>query len=242
MNVINEIGALPTRNHRTCSSRRPARSPPRPCTKAPPTASPPGHQCGLLRLHHRLRPHLRDRQGPLHGGEQARILGRLRWPGVRSGLGAGRGQRRGRPGGLQYANLLCNEQGMDPISFGATIGAVMELYELGVLTKEQIGIEAPFGSAEALAAGRNHRPARASARRSARARSACDQVRPPGTVDERQGPGIPGLRRPRHPGHGPGLRHLQPRRLPPARLHGGVGSAGHPGQDRSAHHRGKPSW
>jgi aldehyde:ferredoxin oxidoreductase len=28
---------------------------------------------------------------------------------------------------------------------------VMELYELGVLTKEQIGIEAPFGSAKALA-------------------------------------------------------------------------------------------
>jgi aldehyde:ferredoxin oxidoreductase len=48
---------------------------------------------------------------------------------------------------LQYANLLCNEQGMDPISFGATIGAVMELYEMGVLTKEQLGIEAPFGSA-----------------------------------------------------------------------------------------------
>lgn len=51
---------------------------------------------------------------------------------------------------LQYANLICNEDGMDPISFGATIGAVMELYELGVVTKEEIGIEAPFGSAEAL--------------------------------------------------------------------------------------------
>ncbi len=52
---------------------------------------------------------------------------------------------------LQYANMLCNEYGMDPISFGATIGAVMELYEMGVLTKEQLGIEAPFGSAAALA-------------------------------------------------------------------------------------------
>jgi aldehyde:ferredoxin oxidoreductase len=31
---------------------------------------------------------------------------------------------------------------MDPISFGATIGAVMELYEMGVLTKEQLGIDA----------------------------------------------------------------------------------------------------
>ncbi|MDP1792340.1 MAG: aldehyde ferredoxin oxidoreductase C-terminal domain-containing protein, partial [Methylibium sp.] len=51
---------------------------------------------------------------------------------------------------LQYANVLCNEQGMDPISFGATIGAVMELYEMGVLTKEQLGTDAPFGSARAL--------------------------------------------------------------------------------------------
>jgi aldehyde:ferredoxin oxidoreductase len=37
---------------------------------------------------------------------------------------------------LQYANTICNEQGMDPITFGATIGAVMELYEMGVLTKD----------------------------------------------------------------------------------------------------------
>ncbi|MGB5830609.1 MAG: aldehyde ferredoxin oxidoreductase C-terminal domain-containing protein, partial [Thiohalocapsa sp.] len=51
---------------------------------------------------------------------------------------------------LQYTNLLCNECGMDPISFGATIGAAMELYEIGVLNKEQIGLDAPFGSAEAL--------------------------------------------------------------------------------------------
>lgn len=51
---------------------------------------------------------------------------------------------------LQYANLICNEDGMDPISFGATIGAVMELYDLGVLSKDDIGLEAPFGSAEAL--------------------------------------------------------------------------------------------
>jgi aldehyde:ferredoxin oxidoreductase len=51
---------------------------------------------------------------------------------------------------LQYANTICNEQGMDPITFGATIGAVMELYEMGVLTKEQLGVESPFGSAKAL--------------------------------------------------------------------------------------------
>ena len=52
---------------------------------------------------------------------------------------------------LQYANLLCNEEGIDPISFGATVGAVMELYGMGVLSKEQIGIDAKFGSAQTLA-------------------------------------------------------------------------------------------
>jgi aldehyde:ferredoxin oxidoreductase len=51
---------------------------------------------------------------------------------------------------LTVANMICNEDGMDPISFGATVSAVMELYQKGVLTKEQIGIEAPFGSAQAL--------------------------------------------------------------------------------------------
>ena len=51
---------------------------------------------------------------------------------------------------LTVANMICNEDGMDPITFGATVGAVMELYTMGVLTKEQIGIEAPFGSAQAL--------------------------------------------------------------------------------------------
>ncbi len=51
---------------------------------------------------------------------------------------------------LTVTNMICNEDGMDPISFGATIGAVMELYTMGVLSKEQLGMEAPFGSAKAL--------------------------------------------------------------------------------------------
>ena len=51
---------------------------------------------------------------------------------------------------LTYANFLCNEDGMDPITLGTTIGAAMELYELGILTKEEAGLELPFGSAEAM--------------------------------------------------------------------------------------------
>ena len=52
---------------------------------------------------------------------------------------------------LTYANFLCNEDGMDPISFGATVAAAMELYKLGVLSKQDTGgIEFTFGSSEAL--------------------------------------------------------------------------------------------
>ena len=52
---------------------------------------------------------------------------------------------------LTYANFICNEQGIDPISFGATLGAAMELYKDGTITdKETGGLALEFGSAEAL--------------------------------------------------------------------------------------------
>ncbi len=50
-----------------------------------------------------------------------------------------------------YASAVCNEQGMDPISFGATLAAAMELYETGALTDDDTGgLKLTFGSAEAL--------------------------------------------------------------------------------------------
>ncbi len=52
---------------------------------------------------------------------------------------------------LTYVNFICNEQAIDPISFGATVGAAMELYETGVINDEITGgLELKFGSAEAL--------------------------------------------------------------------------------------------
>lgn len=52
---------------------------------------------------------------------------------------------------LTYANFLCNEDGMDPISLGATIAAAMELFEAGAITTEDTGgVELNFGNAEAL--------------------------------------------------------------------------------------------
>ncbi len=52
---------------------------------------------------------------------------------------------------LTFANFVCNEQGIDPISFGATVGAAMELYGSGDITSADTdGLELTFGSAEAL--------------------------------------------------------------------------------------------
>lgn len=52
---------------------------------------------------------------------------------------------------LTFAGYLMNEHGMDPISFGATLAAAMELYEMGIITsKDTDGIELKFGNAEAL--------------------------------------------------------------------------------------------
>ena len=52
-----------------------------------------------------------------------------------------------------YAGFICNEQGMDPISFGGSLAAAMELYEAGAVTDGDTGgIALNFGSAEALVA------------------------------------------------------------------------------------------
>ncbi|WP_424859486.1 aldehyde ferredoxin oxidoreductase family protein [Tepidimonas sp. HKU77] len=152
MNVINEIGALPTRNHRDVQFEgakdisAEAMLTPRPsdgkthlvtnqacfgCTIA----------CG--RISKIDETHFSVQNKPQYWGASGGLEYEAAWA-----LGAANGVNDLEA--LQYANLICNEQGMDPISFGATVGAVMELYELGVLTKEQIGIEAPFGSARAL--------------------------------------------------------------------------------------------
>ena len=52
---------------------------------------------------------------------------------------------------LTFAGFLMNEHGMDPISFGATLSAAMELYERGIIGKDDTdGVELKFGNAEAL--------------------------------------------------------------------------------------------
>lgn len=52
---------------------------------------------------------------------------------------------------LTFAGYMMNEHGMDPISFGVTLAAAMELYESGVISDADTdGVALNFGNAEAL--------------------------------------------------------------------------------------------
>ena len=153
MNVINEVGALPTRNHRDVQFEG-AKDISAEAMATPRATDGKKHlvtnqacfgctiACG--RISKMDQNHFTIQNKPQYWGASGGLEYEAAWA-----LGAANGVNDLEA--LQYANLLCNEQGIDPISFGATVGAVMELYEMGVLTKEQIGIEAPFGSAAALA-------------------------------------------------------------------------------------------
>ncbi len=51
---------------------------------------------------------------------------------------------------LTFCNFLCNEYGMDPISLGSTIAAAMDLYKEGAITDAETGGTLNFNSAEDL--------------------------------------------------------------------------------------------
>src|SRR5574337_163584 len=153
MNVINEIGALPTRNHQAVQFEEASKISAEAMHEKRPTdgksqlvtnAACFGCTIACGRISEIDKSHFTVENNPKYWGASGGLEYEAAWA-----LGAANGV--GDLEALQYANLLCNEDGMDPISFGATIGAVMELYETGVLTKEQLGMEAPFGSAKALA-------------------------------------------------------------------------------------------
>ena len=153
MNVINEIGALPTRNHKDVQfegakdiSAEAMATPRKSDGKKHLVTNQACFGCTIAcgRISKMDQGHFTVENKPQYWGASGGLEYEAAWA-----LGAANGVNDLEA--LQYANLLCNEQGMDPISFGATIGAVMELYEMGVLTKEQLGIDAKFGSAQALA-------------------------------------------------------------------------------------------
>lgn len=154
MNVINEIGALPTNNMREVqfadankisgeAMKEPRESDGKPnlttnaacfgCTIA----------CGRISTIDRT--HFTIENKPQYWGNSGGLEYEAAWA-----MGADTGV--GDLDAVTYANFVCNEDGMDPISFGATVAAAMELFEMGAITtKETGGMELKFGSAEALA-------------------------------------------------------------------------------------------
>ena len=153
MNVINEVGALPTRNASEVqfegaskisgeAMHEPRGSEGKPnlvtnqacfgCTIA----------CG--RISRLDKEHYTVKNKPEYWGASGGLEYESAWS-----LGADTGVDD--LDALTYANYLCNEQGFDPITFGATLAAAMELYELGVITDTDTGgIALKFGSAETL--------------------------------------------------------------------------------------------
>ena len=153
MNVINEVGALPTRNHQDVQfegakdiGAEAMATPRKTDGKKQLVTNQACFGCTIAcgRVSKMDAGHFTVANKPQYWGASGGLEYEAAWA-----LGAANGVNDLEA--LQYASMICNEEGIDPISFGATIGAVMELYEKGVLTKEQIGIEAPFGSAKALA-------------------------------------------------------------------------------------------
>ena len=153
MNVINEIGAMPTRNMREVqfegahkisgeAMHEPRSSDGRPnlttnaacfgCTIA----------CG--RISTLDQGHFTVDNKPEYWGASGGLEYEAAWA-----LGSDTGVDD--LDALTYANFLCNEDGFDPISFGATVAAAMELYETGVIDQQETGgLALKFGSAEAL--------------------------------------------------------------------------------------------
>jgi aldehyde:ferredoxin oxidoreductase len=153
MNVINEMGALPTRNHRDNAfesakdiSAEAMATPRATDGKKQLVTNQACFGCTIAcgRISKMDKGHFTVSNKPQYWNASGGLEYEAAWA-----LGAANGVKDLEA--LQYVTMLCNEEGIDPISFGATVGAVMELYDMGVLTKEQLGIDAKFGSAEALA-------------------------------------------------------------------------------------------
>ena len=153
MSVINEVGALPTRNHRDNQfegakdiGAEAMATPRKTDGKKQLVTNDACFGCTIAcgRISKMDENHFTIVNKPQYRGANGGLEYEAAWS-----LGAANGVNDLEA--LQYVNLLCNEQGIDPITFGATVGAVMELCEMGVLTKEQLGVDAKFGSAQALA-------------------------------------------------------------------------------------------
>ncbi|MBL1142393.1 MAG: aldehyde ferredoxin oxidoreductase family protein [Proteobacteria bacterium] len=153
MNVINEVGALPTRNHREVQfegagkiSAEAMREVREGDGRANLTTNAACFGCTIAcqRVSTVDKTHFTVKDKPEYQGSSGGLEFENAWS-----LGTDCGVDD--LDAITFANYLCNEDGMDPISLGATIAAAMELFEEGYITVENTdGVELKFGSAEAL--------------------------------------------------------------------------------------------
>jgi aldehyde:ferredoxin oxidoreductase len=153
MNVINEVGALPTRNMREVQfegasevSGEKMHEPRKSDGKPNLTTNGACFSCTIAcgRISTIDRTHFSVKEKPEYWIASGGLEYEAAWA-----LGPDTGVDD--IDALTYANFLCNEDGMDPISFGSTVAAAMELFEEGLITTAQTGgMELKFGSAEAL--------------------------------------------------------------------------------------------
>ena len=152
MNVINEVGALPTRNHRDVQFEGARKISGEAMHEKRPTdgksnlvtnAACFGCTIACGRISRMDKTHYTVVNKPEYWGATGGLEYENAWS-----LGCANGVDDLEA--LTYANILCNEDGMDPISFGATVGAAMELFDLGLIKEEEVGFPLKFGSAEAL--------------------------------------------------------------------------------------------
>ena len=153
MNVINEIGALPTNNMQDVQFKdankisAEAMLEPRASDGKPNlTTNAACFGCTIAcgRISTIDKGHFSVENKPEYWGNSGGLEYEAAWA-----LGADTGV--GDLDALTYVNFVCNEDGMDPISFGATVAAAMELFQIGAInTGHTGGVELKFGSAEAL--------------------------------------------------------------------------------------------
>ena len=153
MNVINEVGALPTRNHRDSQFEGANNIGAEAMAKVRESDGKPnlvtnaacfGCTIACGRVSQIDRTHFSVAERPQYQVVSGGLEYEAAWA-----LGAATGVDDLEA--LTFANYVCNEQGLDPISFGATLGAAMELFEEGVIgTEETGGLELNFGNARAL--------------------------------------------------------------------------------------------
>lgn len=153
MNVINEVGAMPTRNMREVQFEGASKisgeamHEPRESDSKPNLVTNAGCfgctiACG--RISTIDRGHFTIEHKPEYWGASGGLEYEAAWA-----LGSDTGVDD--LDALTYCQFLCNEDGIDPISYGSTVAAAMELYEMGVIDQDTTGgIDLRFGNAEAL--------------------------------------------------------------------------------------------